>query len=113
MRLAIIIRDDATLAAADLDAAASELEFMQSAVGGYVQAVGLSESITLWCNEDGLMKGLAANAVATDLWSRAFGPTDIVVGDVVLTGGSDEEGQILGLDLDALAAVGLTIEEHA
>jgi hypothetical protein len=77
------------------------LEALQSAVGGWVQAIDLEENLTMWLNEEGKLIGLPHNTTAQKLWDKAFWVgSDFVVGDVVLTGGTDEEGQTLALPLD-------------
>lgn len=73
------------------------LENLQEAVGGLIQAVDLSSNLTMWCNEEGKLNGLPVNPVATAMWTRYFGETDVIVGNVVFTGGSDEEGETTGL----------------
>ena len=70
----------------------TELETLQDAVGGLIQAVDLTPSLTMWCNEEGKLIGLPVNPVATAMWTRYFGETDVIVGNVVFTGGCDEEG---------------------
>lgn len=76
----------------------NSLEQLQQAVGGYVQAVDLSDELTLWCNEEGKMMNLNHNAMAQALWDKAFGAdTDYIVGDIVLTGGTDENGETISL----------------
>lgn len=84
------------------------LKVLQGKVGGWVQAVDLKPNLTLWCNEEGKMNGLAVNDFATELWESVYGATDIIVGDVVLTGGADDEGETLGLtdnQIEALKAL--------
>jgi hypothetical protein len=77
------------------------LETLQAKVGGWVQAIDLDEVVTLWVNEEGKLNRLPVNSFATALWSVVFGEgTDIIVGDIVLTGGTDEEGETLGLEED-------------
>ena len=74
------------------------LEQLQQAVGGYVQAIDLSDKLTLWCNEEGKMINLPHNRGAQKLWDEVFGAgTDYIVGDIVLTGGADRHGNTLGL----------------
>lgn len=79
-----------------------EYDFLSGAVGGWIQAVTLSYDenlgdLVLWCNEEGKLTGLPVNHAATRLWELYFGKTDVIVGDVVLTGGSDDEGDTLAL----------------
>lgn len=85
-----------------IDLADGSLEKLQNAVGGYVQAVDLSEGVTMWCNEEGKMMNLPHNPFGQTFWEIAFpvsefGRTDYIVGDIVITGGVDDEGDTLGL----------------
>jgi hypothetical protein len=79
------------------------LEFLQKQVGGWVQVVDLpaegndTESVAMWMNEEGKFSGLDSNSHATELWVRSYGMTDVIMGNVVLTGGTDEDGDTLGL----------------
>jgi hypothetical protein len=69
------------------------LEDLQRVVGGWVQAVQLSDTITLWINEEGKLDGLPFNHNATLVWEHFFGKgTDIVVGNAFFTGGVDKDG---------------------
>ncbi len=87
-----------------LDLSDSALEKLQGAVGGYVQAIDLciDPTISMWCNEEGKMVGLPHNPFGQAFWEMAFpvseyGKTDYIVGDIVITGGVDSEGETLGL----------------
>lgn len=84
-----------------IDLNEGSLEKMQKAVGGYVQAINLSEGVTMWCNEEGKMMSLPHNPFGQAFWEIAypvseFGRTDYIVGDIVLTGSADDEGDMLG-----------------
>ena len=69
------------------------LEDLQRVVGGWVQAIPLSDTITLWINEEGKMDGLPYNHNATLIWEHFYGKgTDIVVGNAFFTGEADENG---------------------
>lgn len=82
----------------ELDISADSLEYLQTAVGGWVQAIDIATDMTMWCNEEGKLIGLPHNPYAQFMWDKAFGAhTDYIVGDIVLTGGTDEEGATLGL----------------
>lgn len=82
----------------ELDITADSLEYLQTAVGGWVQAIDIATDMTMWCNEEGKLIGLPHNPYAQFMWDKAFGAhTDYIVGDIVLTGGTDEEGATLGL----------------
>jgi hypothetical protein len=96
MKTALRINTDFTTEILDLEV--DSLTQLQEAVGGLVQAADLRDDLTLWCNEEGkLINGMQVNSIATHLWERSFGATDIIMGDVVFTGGTDDEGDNLPL----------------
>jgi hypothetical protein len=71
---------------------------LSRAVGGMIEAVTLPSGLTLWVNEEGKMNGLPVNEYATRLFDSAFGSgIDIIVGNAIITGGADDEGETLGL----------------
>lgn len=69
----------------------SSLKTLQESVGGYVQAIDLL-GLTMWINEEGKIENLPFNPFATILWEAEFGKTDLILGDIVLTGQPDDEG---------------------
>lgn len=76
------------------------LAFLQEQVGGLVQVidlVGELEGVSLWVNEEGKMYGLPINESATHLWEKSYGKTDVIVGNVVITGGADNAGETMPL----------------
>ena len=79
----------------------NELEFLQGVVGGWVQAVPLSgafEGMVLWVNEEGKFdSSLRLNTIATDFWVQSYGNTDFIMGNALITGEADDEGETLGL----------------
>jgi len=82
----------------ELDLSEDSLATLQNGVGGWVQAIDLTTSMTMWCNEEGKLNGLPHNPFAQKLWDVAFGAdTDYIVGDVVFTGTPDEEGYTTGI----------------
>ncbi len=70
---------------------------LSRAVGGLIEAVSLPNGLTLWVNEEGKNDGLAPNVLATRLFISAFGAVDVIVGNAIITGGADDEGETLGL----------------
>lgn len=68
------------------------LETLQQFVGGYIEAVRVNESITIWINEEGKLRGLDPNF---NLIGNGK-PYDIVVGDAIFTG-TDNEGETVSL----------------
>jgi hypothetical protein len=95
MKAALRINTDFTTELFDLEGAT--LEKLQDAVGGWVQAVDLRDDLTLWCNEEGKLIGLPNNVIGTHMWEKSFGMTDVIMGNIVFTGGTDDEGENLGL----------------
>jgi len=95
MKTALRINTDFTTEVLDL----SENEYTQlhDAVGGLIQPVDLKPDLTLWCNEEGKLISLPLNIIASHMWERSFGPTDIILGDCVFTGGTDEDGETMEL----------------
>jgi hypothetical protein len=96
--LAIEVTTEGQLKEVQLNEGEGQLEILQTAVGGLVQAVDLSEGLTLWCNEEGKMLNFDVNRIATKMWEEVFGQTDVIMGNVIFTGGTGEEGETLGLD---------------
>lgn len=85
-----------------------EYETLSDGVGGMIEHVALDHSLDLWVNEEGKLLSLPINPIATMLWSKYFGNTDIIMGDALITGGTDEEGNTLGLseeDADSFMAM--------
>lgn len=97
MRKALQINIDGTVTQLDLEAPEGSLRILQGAVGGYIQAVDLNENLTMWLNEEGKLEGLDTNLFGTLLFRQRFGDVDTIVGNIVLTGGTDDEGETLGL----------------
>lgn len=80
------------------------LETLQEGVGGLIELVPLFQTIwsdgrrrpcTVYCNEEGKLRGLEYNPTATELWhssiqenwGRTDGATDVLVGPVVIVVG--------------------------
>jgi hypothetical protein len=95
MKTALRINIDFTTEILDLED--DSLKKLQGAVGGWVQAVDLQDNLTLWCNEEGKLIGLTPNVIGTHMFEKSFGMTDVIMGDVVFTGGTDDEGDNLSL----------------
>jgi hypothetical protein len=74
-------------------------EVISGAVGGYIEAITFEPTITMWGNEEAKLNKLPYNHKATSLWRFYFGNTDLIAGDVVITGGADSEGDSNGLSM--------------
>lgn len=79
------------------------LSGLQQAVEGFIEAVSLTDNITMWINEEGKLNDLPVNVIATLFYHAAHGPHDIIMGNVILTGGPDEDGNTTELDMTELA----------
>lgn len=99
----------------ELDLTSDSLTTLQTAVGGWVQAIDLASDLSMWCNEEGKLTGLPHNPYAQFMWDKVFGAhTDYIVGDIVLTGGTDSEGETIGLtqeQVDIIKAVTAKVQK--
>jgi hypothetical protein len=77
------------------------LEVLQKAVSGYIESVYLTPDLIMWVNEEGKLKHLPLNIRATQQYVQAVGSiigSDVIVGDVIFTGGVNREGNTKGLN---------------
>jgi len=104
MKLALKVTAEGTISKINLNEG-NEYETLRSTVGGLIQAVDLDDQITLWCNEEGKLIGLPYNDKATQMWENTFGLTDLIMGDTVFTGGTDDEGETLPLSIEQIQKI--------
>lgn len=71
---------------------ARELRVLQEAVGGHICSADAPEGHTLYVHDEGLLIGLPLNFLATQLSGQ------YLVGDAVLVGPVDSEGETAGVD---------------
>lgn len=95
MKAALKVNTDFTTEVLDLSS--NEYEQLRDSVGGLIQAVDLRQGLTIWVNEEGKLIDLPVNVIGTHLWEKSFGMTDVIVGNCVFTGNSDDEGETLEL----------------
>lgn len=86
-----------------------DLEFLQKAVGGFIEIVprfriieynGETKDCIVFCNEDGKGMGLPINANATIMWENSLPPpglrnpqgqyVDVLVGNILAVFGDDD-----------------------
>jgi antibiotic biosynthesis monooxygenase (ABM) superfamily enzyme len=80
------------------------LRQMQEAVEGYIECVTL-DGFEMWVNEEGKLRGLPVNEVATALWESVYGATDVIVGNVLITGMADDEGYCTPLSAESISLI--------
>lgn len=95
MKAALRVNTDFTTEVLDLSS--NEYEQLRDSVGGLIQAVDLRQGLTIWVNEEGKLIDLPVNVIGTHLWEKSFGMTDVILGDCVFTGNSDDEGETMEL----------------
>lgn len=84
----------------------TEYETLSGGVGGFIETVTLSPDLIMWVNEEGKISNMPYNRIASRWFDNVFGPgEDIIVGDVVFTGGSDFEGYTTSLTESQLTAI--------
>lgn len=104
MKTALRINTDFTTEVLDLSS--NEYNQLRDTVGGLIQPVDLKPGLTLWCNEEGkLINGMEVNVIGTHLYEKSYAMTDVIMGNIVLTGGTDDEGETLPLPSTWLAYV--------
>jgi hypothetical protein len=84
-------------------------DVLSKAVGGYIECVRLADNLDMWVNEEGKLVGLPVNEYGTLFYQEIHGATDIICGDVIFTGGADDEGETLGLSDDEIAGLGALV----
>lgn len=81
-----------------------ELEELQRLVGGFIEYVPVYDEeqkevgLSLFCNEEGKIDGLPVNLRATHYFGFALQKGDVLVGDIVIMGPPDDDGETLPLD---------------
>lgn len=95
MKKAFVVEPDGTRYVQEFQG--NELAILQSVVDGLIEPIDLADKLTMWVNEEGKLIGKTPNPFATEAWFRKYDATDIVVGTVAFTGGTDAKGATLGL----------------
>lgn len=70
------------------------LEDYQKIVGGWIEYVHVYEDIAMFCNEEGKIKGLPVNNLATQYIKNKRPFDDVICGDVVFSKTDDEGDDI-------------------
>ena len=105
---ALVVRTDNTTER--LEILDTELpKVIKTAVGGWYTHVTIQPSLDFWVDDEGLLKSLPLNKVATRFYEM-LGASDPIVGDAVFTGGTDARGATLSLDENYARAIELMAE---
>ena len=83
-----------------------DYDALNAAVGGWLEGVPL-EGVTAYINEEGKLLGLRNNKIATVIAhkDKAIFPHDNIVGDMIVLGPIDDEGEETPLSLDWIQSV--------
>lgn len=84
-------------AAPSLTTVEPTLDGMQTAVGGMLEAVTLSEDACMYLEEEGKLKGSAPNVIATRVvehFHPGFAGRDFICGDAIVTGSTDDGDEV-------------------
>ena len=96
MKNALVVNADGTHEV--IDVSANSLSTLQNAVDGLIQPIDISDTITMWVNEEFLFRNsFEPNLLATAMYQNVGGQS-VIPGSVVFTGGADSEGNTMGLD---------------
>jgi hypothetical protein len=98
---AVIITTEGKKSVVDFDFGNS-YQILSDAVGGMIECVGLKDA-DVWCNENGIAEGLPLNMIASAIYSDAFNASNPILGNVIITGSCDAEGETLGLTDEQVA----------
>jgi hypothetical protein len=101
---ALVIPTDPRSAHGEVREISQDLDSLQSLVGGYLEAVyGLDANgnldVTIYLNEEGKIRQMPINAIATQLWWYHIDPgmrgRDVLCGPAVILGAPDAAGEDL------------------
>lgn len=70
---------------------------LSDAVGGMIECVGIDENTDMWVNENGIAEGLPLNLFGSAIYKETWNAGNPILGNIIITGGADEEGYTLGL----------------
>jgi hypothetical protein len=102
MARAYIVNTDGTSKVVEFEVGNS-YDLIRNAVHGLIECVSISPELDIWLNEEGKLTAMELNEFATALYRKTYNTPDFIVGDVIFTGGADEEGETLGLSDEMLA----------
>lgn len=85
-----------------------DYQSINTALGGWIEAVPTDERVTIYVNEEGKLLDLPANPIAYAFWQTVDtyhctttpGWNDWIAGPAVILGGTDDEGETLPVPAD-------------
>lgn len=93
-RMALKITADGELTEIDLDERGSYRTLNEAL--GWFEVYTFSPTVDVWISEEPL-PGMSENATATRMLTKSRGVRTVIRGTAVITGGSDSDGETLGL----------------
>ena len=104
---AILATANNDLDVVDFDESKSYETIKEAIGGGTIQCITLqSLGVDMWIDDTGkLINDPQINAFGSALWVDSYDLTDIIVGDIIITGGVDDEGKTLGLTDEQVVSV--------
>ena len=96
-KTALVVASDGTQSTLDVET--EFLSKMQTAVDGLIQPIDISDTITMWVNEEFLFRNsFEPNLLGTAMY-QSIGGDGVIMGTIVFTGGTDSDGNTLGLSM--------------
>jgi len=90
----------------------TDLAEMQGVVGGLIEPIDLTPSLTMWVNEEFIfMPQLELNPLASAFFQLMAGGNYAIHGNVVFTGGADENGNLKDLSSEDASQIKLAASE--
>lgn len=108
---ALLIRTDGQFRLLDWPANGDQhLKILYAACDAdHIDAVRITEALTMWVDDEGLINEVMPNVGATRLYALHRTPHQVYYGHALFTGGADAEGNTLGLSADEVAHL---VEQH-
>lgn len=85
---AMLIQSDKSYSEIDVNG----LTDLQKAVNGYIEGISLGGTLFGYINEEGKLRGLPINQLATRFWKSRRGVDDVICGNLVVVGVADKDG---------------------
>jgi len=97
---ALLITPDHVVKTVEID---SGLASLQKAVGGMIEYIPISDEVHAFIDEEGKLKGKEINTIATMVCRKlevGLQPDDMIVGDMIILGSLNADGQSDGSSYD-------------